>query len=113
MCENKYENLMQAELMAKNKIYYDKCVCPKLRTESKCGDFSGPEDITASGEGKQYPYFADRKNYAVYRNGERESWWMRSPHCGSDRGFCYYYKGSELNYCGAKQKFAVRFGFCI
>lgn len=75
--------------------------------------FSGPEDIAAPGEGKQYPYFVDRKNYAVYRNGERESWWVRSPHCGSDWGFCYYYRGSELDYCGAEQKSAVRFGFCI
>lgn len=77
-----------------------------------CG-FEGPEDIAAPNEGKQYPYFIDRKNYAVYRNGDRESWWVRSPHCGSDWGFCYYYRGSELTYCGAEQKFAVRFGFCI
>ncbi len=77
------------------------------------GGFYGPEDFTAPDEGKQYPYFVDYKNHIVFRNGERESWWLRSPHSEDDFGFCYIYMGAELDCTSAKQKNGVRFGFCI
>lgn len=79
------------------------------------GGFYGPEAdcFTAPDEGKQYPYFVDRNNVKLLRNGERVSWWLRSPHCEDDVMFCYMYRGDELDCTGAAQKNGVCFGFCV
>lgn len=71
-------------------------------------------EYSASGEGSQYPYFADAANRIKKRHGgDSYAWWLRSPgvtHTYAFRvvsydGYVYYYYASES--CG------VSFGFCL
>lgn len=70
-------------------------------------------EYSASGEGSQYPYFADAANRIKKRRGGSCSWWLRSPsvsytyffRCVGNDGYVHYYDASYS--CG------VSFGFCL
>lgn len=75
--------------------------------------FYGPEEWAASNEGRQYPYFVERENRKVYLNGERESYWLRSPHIEDCTAFVFMYKGTRMDAMVAGEKSGVRIGFCV
>ena len=70
-------------------------------------------EYSASGEGSQYPYFADAANRIKKRRGDSCSWWLRSPNVTNAYYFrCVYSFGYVFSY-GASYSYGVSFGFCL
>lgn len=71
-------------------------------------------EYSASGEGSQYPYFADAANRIKKRHGgDSCGWWLRSPNVTDAYGFrCVNADGNV--YGGyASISGGVSFGFCL
>lgn len=71
-------------------------------------------EYSASGEGSQYPYFADAANRIKKRHGGGSYyWWLRSPNVAyADYFRCVYSDGSVGNGY-ASGSCGVSFGFCL
>ena len=71
-------------------------------------------EYSASGEGSQYPYFADAANRIKKRHGgDSYIWWLRSPNVT----YTYYFRcvnhDGHVYYNGASNSCGVSFGFCL
>lgn len=70
-------------------------------------------EYSASGEGSQYPYFADAANRIKKRRGDSCAWWLRSPYVTGTNYFRCVYAGGSVYGGGASFSGGVSFGFCL
>ena len=71
-------------------------------------------EYSASGEGSQYPYFADAANRIKKRHGgDSYIWWLRSPNVTYTRYFRYVGPDGNVYSYIASNSYGVSFGFCL
>lgn len=71
-------------------------------------------EYSASGEGSQYPYFADAANRIKKRHGgDSYFWWLRSPCVAYADVFRYVSTDGNVYYSGASISIGGSFGFCL
>lgn len=69
-------------------------------------------EYSASGEGSQYPYFADAAN-RIKKRRDSCGWWLRSPHVTYTYYFRCVYGDGYVNGYYASYSYGVSFGFCL
>ena len=69
-------------------------------------------EYSASGEGSQYPYFADAANRIKKRRGDSCYWWLRSPYVTNTHYFRCVNNFGSVYYYIASYSYGVSFGFC-
>lgn len=66
-----------------------------------------------SGEGTQYDYYKAGNSKAKNLYGSVYDWWERSPRGYASSDFCRVDSYGDASYAGAKNAYAVSFGFCF
>ena len=75
---------------------------------------AGTTSYSFAGEGVRYAYYAGGNIGSKYFGHVTSSWWLRSPHKGSDSMFCDASSGDSINnYFANYTEFAVSFAFCF
>ena len=73
----------------------------------------GSINRSASGEGKQYDYYAAGNSKMKYKDGTLFGWWERSPSIANTNYFCYVNRTPTADHYGANTTFGISFAFCF
>ena len=110
---------LKAVIKAVNKVTYVKNSTPNLKTTSDKLfllseiEVFGSTTYSASGEGKQYEYYAAGNSTIKTVSGSASDWWERSLYARSPDRYCRVEVSGKAQVEDASQSLGVSFAFCV